>query len=138
MNNAPKQNSKLSIDVDGSPVKDFFVSMLTRDIQLTDAILDLLDNCVDGILRNNIDKNTPLPYKGFEARIIFNKTTFSISDNCGGIPWALKDYAFRLGHSDKTPNSKKATVGIYGIGMKRALFKMGRHCLITTKNKKDS
>ena len=34
------------------PVKRFFVDMLTRDIALEDAILDLLDNCVDGILRN--------------------------------------------------------------------------------------
>ena len=37
--------------VDATPVKSFFVEMLTRDIELVDAILDLLDNCVDGILR---------------------------------------------------------------------------------------
>ena len=37
--------------VSTSPVKSFFVKMLTRDISLTDALLDLLDNCVDGILR---------------------------------------------------------------------------------------
>ncbi|EMG7739050.1 TPA: ATPase, partial [Escherichia coli] len=36
---------------DFSPSKRFFVSMLTRDIDLNDAILDLLDNCVDGALR---------------------------------------------------------------------------------------
>ncbi|MBS0481598.1 MAG: hypothetical protein JSR96_05480 [Proteobacteria bacterium] len=34
-----------------SPTKAFFVRMLTRDIELQDAILDLLDNCLDGILR---------------------------------------------------------------------------------------
>ena len=34
-----------------SPTKRFFVSMLTRDISLADAILDLLDNCLDGALR---------------------------------------------------------------------------------------
>lgn len=38
--------------VDARPVKSFFVSMLTRDISLYDAILDLLDNCVDGIVRS--------------------------------------------------------------------------------------
>ena len=37
--------------IDASPVKSFFIEMLTRDIDLVDAILDLLDNCVDGILR---------------------------------------------------------------------------------------
>ena len=34
-----------------SPTKRFFVSMLTRDISLADAILDLLDNCLDGAMR---------------------------------------------------------------------------------------
>lgn len=33
-----------------SPTKQFFVSMLTRDISLADAILDLLDNCLDGAM----------------------------------------------------------------------------------------
>ena len=41
-------------NIDASPVKRFFVEMLTRDIQIEDAILDLLDNCVDGILRSNL------------------------------------------------------------------------------------
>lgn len=36
---------------EASPTKRFFVSMLTRDINLADAILDLLDNCLDGALR---------------------------------------------------------------------------------------
>ena len=36
---------------EASPTKQFFVSMLTRDINLADAILDLLDNCLDGALQ---------------------------------------------------------------------------------------
>jgi len=43
--------------IDASPVKLFFVSMLTRDIPLEEAILDLLDNCVDGILRLGTKQN---------------------------------------------------------------------------------
>ena len=35
-----------------TPSKAFFVSMLTRDIDLQDAILDLLDNCIDGAVRS--------------------------------------------------------------------------------------
>ena len=38
-------------DIKAGPTKRFFVKMLTRDIELADAILDLLDNCVDGIIR---------------------------------------------------------------------------------------
>ena len=51
--------------VDATPVKSFFVDMLTRDIELVDAILDLLDNCVDGILRlkGDYSDQTPTPYE---------------------------------------------------------------------------
>ena len=29
------------------------------------------------------------------------------------------------------------TVGVYGIGMKRAIFKIGKHCLISTQSQRD-
>lgn len=130
--------SKYEVPVDASPVKSFFVSMLTRDIDLDGAILDLLDNCVDGILRTKTGhKSSVKPYSGFWAEISFDKGMFSISDNCGGIPWDLHDYAFRMGRDSGRRDDVKGSVGIYGIGMKRAIFKMGRECLITTKNGKD-
>ena len=125
--------------IDARPVKSFFVDMLTRDIELVDAILDLLDNCVDGILRlkGDYSDQTPTPYEGFEAEIEFDENSFSISDNCGGIPWSLHDYAFRMGKENQNIDRNLPTVGVYGIGMKRAIFKIGRQCLISTQNKED-
>jgi hypothetical protein len=120
--------------VDASPVKSFFVTMLTRDIRLEEAILDLLDNCVDGILRSKKRNGGKKPYEGFKAEIEFKKDSFMISDNCGGIPWSLHSYAFRMGRASDRPADTPGTVGVYGIGMKRALFKMGRDCLISTQN----
>lgn len=123
--------------VDALPMKSFFVSMLTRDIQLEDAILDLLDNCIDGILRSNIGSND-LPYQGFKADIEFGTEDFTITDNCGGIPWKLHEYAFRMGPAPLEKHERPpGSVGVYGIGMKRALFKMGEHCLISTRNAND-
>jgi hypothetical protein len=122
--------------INASPVKAFFVSMLTRDIKLEEAILDLLDNCVDGTLRTKKHKDSARPYEGFWAEIKFDKNTFSISDNCGGIPWNLHDYAFRMGRDPDRPGDAAGTVGVYGIGMKRAIFKMGEYCLVSTKNGK--
>ena len=122
--------------VDASPVKSFFVSMLTRDIRLEEAILDLLDNCVDGILRSNGTAGTK-PYRGYKADITFDTDAFSISDNCGGIPWSLHDYAFRMGRSPDRPVDAHGSVGVYGIGMKRAIFKIGKRCLISTRNNED-
>ena len=123
--------------VSGSPVKSFFVSMLTRDIDLEDAILDLLDNCVDGILRTTKNANRVKPYKGKRASIDIKDDSFMISDNCGGIPWDLHEYAFRMGRAGDRKNDVAGGVGVYGIGMKRAIFKMGQDCLISSQNSRD-
>lgn len=124
--------------VDARPVKRFFVEMLTRDITVEEAILDLLDNCVDGILRSFPQlPEGEKPYDGFSAKITVNKDIFQIEDNCGGIPWSEHERAFRMGR----PNSGNhgadegpLSVGVYGIGMKRAIFKMGTEALIWTQN----
>lgn len=119
-----------------SPTKRFFVDMLTRDIDLKDAVLDLLDNCVDGVMRKlgkdfGAAEDKTQPYNGFWADVRFSKTEFQISDNCGGISKDLaKKSAFRLGRPKQALPSDKniPTVGTYGIGMKRAIFKIGREC----------
>jgi hypothetical protein len=131
-----KQTTLIDEDfINAAPLKSFFVSMLTRDIALEDAILDLLDNCIDGILRSNPDLEKNKPYQGYKAEIRIEKDLFSITDNCGGIPWDRHDYAFRMGRLS-THSESLGSVGYYGIGMKRAIFKMGRNCLIKTKNRK--
>ena len=138
--------------VDASPSKSFFVEMLTRDIELKDAILDLLDNCLDGVLRTlkekqsnpdeeypDFDYNDSVPYKGFYAHIDFNKDSFTIADNCGGMTKeTLEKHAFRMGRPALEKDKDLATVGIYGIGMKRAIFKLGKHAIVTTRNRKES
>ena len=121
--------------VDTSPTKSFFVSMHTRDIKLEDAVLDLLDNCVDGINRSG-KKNGAKPYDGFTADIKFDATSFTITDNCGGIPWDQRNYAFRMGRPSEA-NRVSGSVGVYGIGMKRAIFKLGGRCTISTRNGND-
>ena len=121
--------------VDATPVKSFFIDMLTRDIDLVDAVLDLLDNCVDGILRQRKNSSGEKPYNGYNAKIMFDENSFSISDNCGGISKDLHDYAFRMGNAREERDLNIPTIGVYGIGMKRAIFKIGKHCLISTKNK---
>ena len=118
-----------------SPTKAFFVKMLTRDIDLEDALLDLLDNCIDGILRNHkVSVNSKKPYAGYWAKIVIASDHFIIEDNCGGIPLAIaKEYAFAMGRPPKaTINNQKtiAPVGLYGIGMKRAIFKLGTDALV--------
>jgi hypothetical protein len=137
------QTASLPLDkVDSSPTKQFFVDMLTRDIELNDAILDLLDNCLDGVVRQQDGLNRSGEdnyYGGYKADIVIAPTSFAISDNCGGIPKDIaRKYAFRMGRSPEDLSDEgKPTVGIYGIGMKRAIFKMGLSANITTKSNEE-
>lgn len=124
-----------------SPAKRFFVEMLTRDIELQDAILDLLDNCVDGAMRQNKNKEVDpkKPYLGYKAWIDFDGISFTLRDNCGGIPLSVaENYAFRMGRQDLNRDPDIATVGVYGIGMKRAIFKMGRTAKVTSHTENSS
>lgn len=119
------------IDVaDGSPTKGFFVRMITRDITLEDCILDLVDNSIDGAWKAeggqpaSLESGTDL--SKYKIDIIINGDEFSINDNCGGIPLReAAEYAFTFGRRD-ADESDAFSIGVYGIGMKRAVFKMGR------------
>jgi Histidine kinase-, DNA gyrase B-, and HSP90-like ATPase len=120
--------------VEADPEKTFFTEMLTRDIELRYAILDLLDNCFDGITRTSLPPKPgdAKPYAKYWARIRFDSTSFSIEDNCGGIPRdTALHYAFKFGKAERRAHSA-GTVGFYGIGMKRAIFKMGKHATVVS------
>lgn len=125
---------KNSYTIPASPVKSFFVRMLTRDIELRDAILDLVDNSVDGVQRSETRRNLGKtePYRGYWAKITLSKDEFRIEDNCGGIPWELHDYAFRMGREESDFVKGRRMIGTVGIGMKRAIFKLGEDCTIET------
>ncbi|SDI81332.1 ATP-binding protein [Lutimaribacter saemankumensis] len=122
--------------LDGSPTKRFFVEMLPRDIELDDAILDLVDNSVDGAMRRARRERTPDEerYKGMWCRLEIDATRFCISDNCGGIPEKYFEGAFHLGRPSVDLDDDIPTIGVYGIGMKRAIFKIGRNGNVETRH----
>lgn len=134
------QNLPTIESVSGEPEKDFFVNMLTRDIELQDAVLDLLDNCVDGVLRVRDTKLAKADsLVGFWAKITLDESKFTIEDNCGGIPWDIaSEYAFKMGKSADYDKRPAGTIGLVGIGMKRAIFKMGRECYVHSNTKENS
>ncbi|WP_445279923.1 ATP-binding protein [Streptomyces sp. DSM 118148] len=123
------EQSGASTRVQASPEKRFFIGMLVKDIELLPAILDLVDNSVDGARRLKGDG----PYDGLEVEISIDAERFEIRDNCGGIPLDVaREYAFRFGR----PQSVKGTegsVGQFGVGMKRALFKLGKYFTVDSR-----
>lgn len=126
-----------------NPSKSFFITMLTRDIDLVDCILDLIDNSVDGIgesaRRENRELNRERPFEGHQVVLTYDRDHFEILDDCGGIPIAVaEEYAFRFGRPDDAPDLNDGTIGLYGIGMKRAIFKMGNHVKLESSTGTDS
>lgn len=118
--------------INAAPTKAFFVEMLVRDIPLEQAVLDLVDNSIDGAKRTDATS-----FEGRKIEIQIDKGQFRILDNCGGFERKLaRDYAFRFGRppgTPKTPNS----IGQFGVGMKRALFKFGRHFIVRSATEKE-
>ena len=47
----------MSNTVNANPTKDFFIQMLTKDIKLERAIIDLIDNSIDGAKNLRGDNN---------------------------------------------------------------------------------
>lgn len=126
-------DNKASEELFGGPTKRFFVSMLTRDIELADAILDLIDNCVDGAMRTNRGQDKGFEaFVGYEARLSLSKDHFLLDDNCGGIPEDYLSDAFHLGRPKVDKDDDLPTIGMFGIGMKRAIFKMAQEALVVS------
>lgn len=115
---------------DANPTKAFFVTMITRDITLEDSILDLVDNSVDAAWKSEgsspagLKDNTDL--SAHSITISAEPDRFSIVDNCGGM--TLEDaasHAFSFGRKAYYVSDQYG-IGVYGIGMKRAAFKIGK------------
>jgi hypothetical protein len=106
--------------------------MFTRDLSLEDCILDLIDNSIDSLTRGrriNIQSEvlqTSNALTGEEpsrVEVSYSTTQFKIIDTCGGIPYReAVEEVFRFGHTGDAP---RGNLGVYGVGLKRAIFKLG-------------
>jgi len=103
--------------IDAMPTKKLFIDTLIRDVSLKDAVLDLVDNAIDGYIRHEFDDKK-------EIIISMHSNSFEIWDSCGGIKidHVIKE-VFKFGVTDVRD---KDTLGVYGIGLKRSMFKIGK------------
>jgi len=128
------------------PTKRFFLDNFIKDIGLEDAILDLADNSVDSILRTYgieispdllIDQNFQVPEDLPEPpliRIQLSEDRFEIEDFGGGIEYDdAREIVFRFGRPEEYI---KGLLGIYGIGLKRAVFKLGNNIEVESRTPK--
>ena len=120
--------------IHAEPTKELFIYMLVRDIPLIRAIVHLVDNSVDGATHLQSNEN----YEGLWIKILANEQFFKIEDNCGGITVKeAEEYAFKFGRANDAEATPKS-IGRFGIGMKRSLFKIGNKFTVesTTSNSK--
>jgi hypothetical protein len=112
-----------------NPTKAFFVRMITRDISLGDCILDLIDNSIDGAWElagsRPMSLSDATDLSKYKIEIEADLDHFRILDNCGGISFDdAAEYAFTFGRDETDPH-EQYSIGVYGIGLKRAVFKIG-------------
>lgn len=126
---------------DATPKKEFFVRMLTRDISLQDCILDLIDNSIDaawkaaGTEPKTLQADSRLA--DYRVDVALSEDSFEIRDNCTGISLeSAEKYAFTFGRSKEQAN-EEYSVGVYGIGMKRAVFKIGSEVAVESTYRSD-
>lgn len=126
----------MSMKADASAEKRLFISLLTRDIPLVAAFLDLIDNSINsaiepfsGRLKTAADYLAVLDDDSIKPRIpitlTISKSSITIEDKAGGISAkTAAEHVFKFGRGDDE-NHEDDRLSVYGIGLKRAIFKMG-------------
>jgi len=145
---ATKEKPMSTILAKAYPRKNFFVQMFTKDISLEDCVLDLIDNSVDGFIRSRGLRLSKIASAVWEKKkpntpiaslpvidVSISEAGFEIKDNCGGIDLheAINEI-FNFGHPI---GWETESLGVYGIGLKRALFKLGDHFKISSQTRKN-
>lgn len=119
--------------VDATPAKRFFVAMIVKDIELIPSIVDLVDNSIDGAKRLRPEPSDDR-YRDLSIDLTIEPDRFVITDNCGGIDVDhARHYAFRFGRPEDW-EGPPGEVGQFGVGMKRALFKLGTRFRVDSKS----
>ncbi|WP_420612271.1 ATP-binding protein [Candidatus Spongiisocius sp.] len=126
-----------NLTADASPEKRLFISLLTRDISLVAAFLDLIDNSINSALAPFADKLTtaesyfsalddPEISASTSIDIEFSAESVKIADNATGIDSeTARSHAFKFGRAAPDSHASLDRLSVYGIGLKRAIFKMG-------------
>ena len=129
-----------------SPEKRLFISLITRDISLAEALLDLIDNSINaaleplaGKLKTANDYQRLLDDKNIKPKVQINLTVHTdkieIKDNAPGISLTTaKNHVFKFGRDTDEANDFDR-LSVYGIGLKRAMFKCGNKVLIKSDNR---
>jgi len=118
-----------SINVATGFDEKLLMELFTTDISVEECIFDLIDNSIDAARKEiqagsyeKDDYGLPLSYKGHKIELDVSTSLITILDNCHGISRSeFENSTFIIGERSAIDYS----IGFYGIGLKRALLKLG-------------
>ena len=113
------------------PTKDVVLGAW-RDLDRSEALLELIDNSIDAWLRRmaNYPRKTA-PELDIYIDVDSDSGRLVYEDNAGGVPVEKLTNLVIPGHSDTTELTR--TIGSYKTGGKKAIFKLANQAQITTR-----
>ena len=112
--------------LDAVPSKRLFLSIIA-DYDLNKSICELVDNAIDVWTRSG--RNRPI-----EVKVLLNpdEGLIRVDDDAGGLPRPELQYIVGPGQTGSSPTDE--TIGIFGVGTKRAVVALARDIRIRTRH----
>jgi Histidine kinase-, DNA gyrase B-, and HSP90-like ATPase len=124
------KNVKKEIDkINAVPSKRIFHSIIA-DYDLNRSICELVDNGLDVWVRGKRAKAI-----GIDIKLDTTQQTITVEDNAGGLP--RSDLRYIVGPGETGTNPTDETIGIFGVGTKRAVVALAQDVKITTRFPKE-
>lgn len=121
----------------------YLIRGLSADISARECIFDLVDNSIDAARNEVLSRDgtqfdqhgLPASYRGFHIDVDLNSASVTVRDDCSGMDeQELSTRAFRTGAKSQHPFG----IGHFGVGLKRAVFKLGTEVSLQTDNGRDA
>jgi Histidine kinase-, DNA gyrase B-, and HSP90-like ATPase len=112
--------------LDAVPSKRLFLSIIA-DYDLNRSICELVDNGLDVWIRSGRSENIEIL-----VDINLEQRTICVTDNAGGLPKEELRYIVGPGQTGSSPSDE--TIGIFGVGTKRAVVALAQDIKIRTRH----
>jgi hypothetical protein len=115
--------------IDATPSKKTFLPIIA-DYDLNKSICELIDNVLDIWLKDG--RKNPIE---IDIDLDTNQQTIRVADNAGGVK--KSELHFIVGPGQTGNVQTEETIGIFGVGSKRAVVALSQDIKITTRHKKE-
>lgn len=116
--------------IDATPSKRLYLSIIA-DYDINKAICELVDNALDIWSKNGRTKKLNI-----NIQLDSHQQTIQVSDNAGGVDRSELSFLVGPGHSGNVETDE--SIGIFGVGTKRAVVALAQDVSIRTRRKNET